>query len=114
MKNNVRNDFPFDATSIFPLFPALVVFSFIKNKFENNKKELPSVITKTAELSLYIYLIHVLVLEVSVKLINKVWLHETLIENIVFAIILAIIVFIGSYILSIIYNWFHKKILRIK
>ena len=36
MKNNVRNDFPFDATSIFPLFPALVVFSFIKNKFFNN------------------------------------------------------------------------------
>ncbi len=108
-KNGIRNDTLLGITSIFPIFPTLAIFTLVKDRnIKLNKK----IITKCAELSLYIYLIHVLVMDFSIMVINRLWNHTSFFENILFTILLIIIVFFGSYLLSIIYNWFHEKILN--
>ena len=112
INNNSRNDVVLNATSIFPIFLTLSIYYLIKDNYKKIKitKYIKKQIVKVSNLSLYIYLFHVLVLNILVKLLNKIWIQDRLYENILLFIILLIFTFIFSYLISIIFDYVYNKI----
>ncbi len=111
IENNLRNDAMLNATSIFPIFYTLGIYQIVKDNYKKIKIPLfiKKQIVRISDLSLYIYLLHVLVLDFISRNLNKIWIQNRLYENVLVFFILLIGTFIGSYILAIIFNYLYNK-----
>ena len=112
IENNLRNDAMLNATSIFPIFYTLAIYYLIKDNYKKIKIPvwLKKQMTNISDLSLYIYLFHVLVLDFFLRKLNKIWIQDRLYENVLVFFILLVLTFIGSYIIAIIFNYLYNKI----
>ena len=109
---NVRNDVMLTATSILPVFYTLGIYYLIKDNYDKLKinKKVKKLIENYSRLSLYIYLSHVLVMNITVKILSNYWIYDRFVENILFTIIVFIITAIVSYFISIIFDLLYNKI----
>lgn len=112
--SDIREDNMLIALSIFAFFYAIAFFVFAKYNFHkiniSSKNEM--FINKIANSVFYIYLVHVLVIEITRKIIYKIFIPQRLIQYSLFFIIHSIIVIIVSFIIGIIINYlvnFSKK-----
>lgn len=107
-----RNDFIFAFSSVFCVFPSIAAFILCKDNY--NKISIPQkvekFISKVGQLGIYIYLVHVLVLEVLKRNIYRFIHPIRFTQNIMTIIILNILVFIISYFVAIIMDFIYNKI----
>lgn len=118
--DNMRNDAMFTVSSIFPIMPSISAFLLVKNNYDKLKipNKLEKLINKIATNSLYIYMIHVIVLEYVNKYAQKIIVPNRFI-NVIVLIILVLVVtsilsYIGAFIFNYIYNFIAKKNKTIK
>lgn len=104
--DGMREDVLVTANSIFPFTPAIAIFLLFKYNYD--KWKVPNIIDtltqKIAPLTFYIYMIHVMILEVLERLLSKWWRPYSFIERGIYYLIVFIITFALSYIVSIILN----------
>lgn len=112
IENNIRSDSMLTATSFLPIFYSLAIYYLFKSVYDklHLKQTAKLIISHISKLSLYIYLIHVLVMNVIVNLLNKFWGYESFFEKILFTIIVFVLTSIISYILAIILDLIYNKI----
>ena len=111
-QGNTRMDVLVTATSIFPFFPSISIFLLFKYNY--NKWKIPNIIEKfinrTTPLIFYIYMVHVLIMEIIGRIILKWWVPSRFIENGIFCLLQFIMTFSVSYIISMFINWMYNKI----
>ncbi|MCI6107144.1 MAG: acyltransferase [bacterium] len=120
---NVRSgdDVIYTVSSIFPIFPAIGIFVLFKYNY--NKFHVPAVIekvmSKIAKNSLYIYMVHVIILEYLNRFLQNLFNIDSFIQVILLIFILLILTTILSLICSVIINYIYnfvedkiKKIIR--
>lgn len=104
--DNARNDAMLTCVSIFPFIPSIAFYLLFKYNY--NQWKVPAIITKIiniiAPVTLYIYLLHVIIMEVVMKLINKFWFPQNIFENAIYYFGVYIITFVITSILAIICN----------
>ena len=116
LTNDKRWDPFFPPNIIFPFLYTSAVFIFVKSNY--NKWKIPQKIQKffelTASLSIYIYLSHVMILEITRRVLYHYFTPSSLLENLglfsVFLLITAIGSFIFSYLLKKVVTFIKKKI----
>lgn len=96
--NGYRNDEMLLVTSIFPIIPSVFAYIFAKDICENKKEN--KLISKISPCILYIYMIHVYIIEKLEKDLYKYWTPNRFIGNILRLIIVTIISFIVSLLIS--------------
>ena len=105
--DNMRNDVILGSTSCFPLIPSMALFLLLK--YQYNNWNIPKIIDKieqkSAPLIFYIYMIHVLIMELITKQLQKIWIPNRFIERGLYYFIIFLSTVILSYIIAII---FHK------
>lgn len=111
----IGEDFVYTISSIFPIFPSMATFVFVKYNYEkfHIAKRVEKVMSKIANNSLYIYLVHVIIVEYITKFIMKyleVYSFPIAIISIIITLILATII---SYIASVIINYMYNLIAKI-
>lgn len=111
--DGMRNDLLFVATSVFPILPTLALFLIFKNNYHkwNIMKKVEPITSFIAKQSLWIYLIHVIVMELLMKYLPFPQRFISVIISI--ALILSLTVIISSG-LAIIFDWSYKKIFESK
>lgn len=112
--DSIRSDISYVITSIFPILPSIATFILFKNNYANLRvpDRLEKIITTTSTNSLYIYMIHVIILEYVNKYLALLIPQDRFIHNIILIPITLIITFILSYIGAIIFDYFYKKIAK--
>lgn len=109
--DNVRNDVLVTANSIFPFVPSIAIFLLFKYNY--NKWKVPKIIekfaNKLAPLTFYIYMIHVIIMECVERQILKLWFPNRFIERGFYYLVIFILTFCSSYIVSIFLNWLYNK-----
>ena len=118
--DNMRNDVTFTVSSIFPIFPSISSFLFLKYNYE--KLKIPNIIEKTAaniaSVSLYIYMIHVIILEYvnkyALEIIPATRFLNSIILIVLVLIITSILSIIAAFIFNYIYKWISKQIINLK
>ena len=117
--DNMRNDVTFTVSSIFPLFPSMACFLFLKYNYDKIKipNKVEKIMAKIANVSLYIYMVHVIILEYVNKHILE-FIPATRFLNSIILIILVLIItlilsFIAAIIFDFIYKWISKQILKL-
>lgn len=108
---DMRNDNMYTISSIFLILPACASFLFFKYNYDKLKisEKLEKFITKVSNNTLYIYMIHVLILEIVMKYIHLLIVPNRMINILILIPLVLIITFIGSFICSIIIDWLYKK-----
>ena len=108
---NMRNDNMFTVNSIFLMLPASAVFLLFKYNYDklklNNKVE--NIIKKISNNTLYIYMIHVIILEFIMKYIHIIITPNRLINILILIPITLILTFIISFILSLLIDFLYNK-----
>lgn len=104
---NIREDSMLLALSIFPFFYAIAVFLFAKYNLHKVKISAKNekYINKIANSVFYIYLVHVLVIEVSRKVINNIYVPQRFIGYSLQLIIHSFIVIIISFALGLLIDY---------
>lgn len=114
--DNIRNDVMYCAPSIFPFFASIGVFIFFKDNYDNYhiSPKITKFIEKTVPLVFYIYMVHVMIIEIIQKLMLKIYVPTRFITNMISMIILLTLSIIVSYIFAkifnSIYNYCSKKL----
>ncbi len=102
-------------TSPFVIMPTIVVFLFFKNNY--SKVKMPNIIdnfiSNNAGNIFYIYLWHVLVVEILNKILLKYRINARFLEDIIWMIIYYIITIIISFIIAIIWDKLIKTIKKL-
>ncbi len=109
---DVRNDLMLTATSLPPLFYSIAIYILVKdnyNKLKLNYK-VKYLISKISNLTLYIYLVHVMVMNILVKILSAHWIYDRFYEKLLLSLILFVLVFLISFIISIILDLIYSKI----
>ena len=108
---DMRNDNMYTISSIFLILPACASFLFFKYNYDKLKisEKLEKFITKVSNNTLYIYMIHVLILEIVMKYIHLLIVPNRMINILILIPLVLIITFVGSFIFSIIIDWLYKK-----
>ena len=108
---NMRNDNMFTVNSIFLMLPASAVFLLFKYNYDklkmNNKVE--NIIKKISNNTLYIYMIHVIILEFIMKYIHIIITPNRLINILILIPITLILSFIISFILYLLIDFLYNK-----
>ena len=101
----------FTVNSIFLMLPASAVFLLFKYNYDklkmNNKVE--NIIKKISNNTLYIYMIHVIILEFIMKYIHIIITPNRLINILILIPITLILTFIISFILSLLIDFLYNK-----
>lgn len=104
--DGMREDVLVTANSIFPFAPAIAIFLLFKHNYD--KWKVPNIIDtltqKIAPLTFYIYMTHVMIMEILEKALSKWWITNRFIERGIYYLVVFIITFVLSYIVSIILN----------
>lgn len=117
--NNQRNDVMYTASSIFAFFASISLFIYFKENYDNFKisDKITKIIDKTIPIVFYIYMVHVIIIELIQKLMSKFFVPTRFITNLIFMIILLVLSIIGSYlaaeIFNLIYSFCSKKIKKL-
>lgn len=102
-----RNDAMLTCVSIFPFIPSIAFYLLFKNNY--SKWKIPELIKKgvhlIAPVTLYIYLLHVIIMEVIMEVFNRFWFHQSLIENAAYYLTVFICTILFSSIVAIICNY---------
>lgn len=108
---DMRNDNMYTISSIFLILPACASFLFFKYNYDKLKisEKLENFIKKISNNTLYIYMIHVLVLEIVMKYIHLLIVPNRMINILILIPLVLIITFTVSFICSIIIDWLYKK-----
>ena len=110
--DNMRNDAVFTISSIFPIFPSMSIFLLFKYNYD--KIKIPAIIEKAtnkiAANSLYIYMIHVIVLEYVNKYLQKIITPNRFIKALLLIILVLVLTVILSYIGAIIFDYIYRWI----
>lgn len=117
--NGARNDEMLLVTSVFPIIPSIFTYLLFKDYFDNKKENIfTKIISKITPCVLYIYMIHVYIIEKFEKELYKYWTPNRFIGNIARIIIVTIVSFIISLIISYlivtIINLIKRLIIKIK
>ena len=117
ISKNTINDLFLGATSPLVIMPTIVIFLLFKKYY--NKIQIPSVIntfiSKNSANIIYVYLWHVLIIEILNKWLLKYRINQPFIEDIIWMIIYYIVAVILSFTISIVWNkivLLLKKILK--
>ena len=115
MTKEVRTDSFLTATSIFPFIITTYFFIFIKDNYDKLKinQKIETFFTKSASLTFYIYMFHVIVMELIKKVMMRIFVPTRFLENIIFIIIEYILTFVFSYFISIIFDKVYESIINI-
>jgi len=106
------NDMMFCPRSIFPFIPSIGLFLFFKynyNKFKVSKK-FENIICKGSSLIFYVYMIHVMVIEVVQKIVFSRFIPSRFIESIFLIIVIFIFTVVFSYVVAWILYIIEKKL----
>ena len=98
------NDMMFCPRSIFPFIPSVGLFLFFKYNYDKVKifKRFEYIIGRGSSLIFYVYMIHVLVMEIVQRIIFSKFIPDKFIESIFLIIVIFLITVLFSYLLSII------------
>lgn len=109
--DNVRNDVLVTANSIFPFIPSIAIFLLFKHNYSEWKvpKIIDKFTNKLVPLTFYIYMIHVMIMECVERQIMKLWTPSRFIERGFYYLVIFILTFCLSYIISIFLNWLYTK-----
>lgn len=112
INNNVRNDLMLTSTGILPVFYTLMIYYLIKENYHklNINSRVKGIIVNFSQLSLYIYLSHVLIMNIIVKVINNYWIYDRFYEKVFFTAIVFSLTSILSYLFSILFDLMYNKI----
>lgn len=112
--DNMRNDAMYTVSSIFPIMPSISVFLLVKNNYDKLKisNKLEKLINKIATNSLYIYMIHVIVLEYVNKYAQQLIMPNRFISILVLIIFILVVTCILSYIGALIFNYIYNFIAK--
>ncbi len=110
---DVRNDQFFVITSIFPILPTIAVFLLFKEHYDkwNIMQKLEPITNRLAKQSIWIYLTHVIVMELLQKYLP---VPQRFLSVIILTVVLLILTVAISYILAIVLDWLYKKIFQRK
>lgn len=113
--NGVRNDAMLNPKSSFVFIPSIAMFLCFKYNYEKFKisKKLETFISKNASLIFYIYMIHVLVMELVERVIIKFYIPTNFMGSIILLLIIFILTVIISYFVSCVINEIYKSILKL-
>ena len=99
--NGYRNDEMLIVTSIFPIIPAVFTYLFAKEHFKFKKENIfTKLILNISPCIFYIYMIHVYIIEKFEKDLSKYWTHHSFKGNILRLIIVTVVSFIVSLLIS--------------
>lgn len=105
-----RNDAMLTCVSLFPFIPSIAFYLLFKYNY--NHQKIPTVINKIIDIispiTLYIYLLHVIIMETIMKLINQLWFPQNILENAIYYLCVYITTFITTCILAIICSRIYK------
>ena len=109
------DDFIYTVSSIFPIFIAMATFVFFKYNYErlHISKKIENMMSKIANNSLYIYLVHVIVVEYITNFIMEHFDVHNFFITIIAIIITLPLATVASYIASIIINYIYNKTAKI-
>lgn len=104
----LRYDIIPTAVSLFPFIPAIAFFTFIKNNYSKLKitKKTERMLSEISPLVFYIYMSHVLIMDLLKLAIKKVWIANSFIENMIVFVILVV----GTFVVSISFSYYFNKI----
>lgn len=118
--NGSRNDEMLIATCILPIIPSVFSYIFVRDYFKDKKipDKIYSIVSVVSSCVIYIYMIHVYVIEKFEKDFSKYWTHDSFKGNILRIIIVTVVSFIVSllisYLIVLIKNLITKLVLNIK
>ena len=112
INNNVRNDLMLTSTGILPVFYTLMIYYLIKDNYHRLKinSRIKEIIKNFSRLSLYIYLSHVLIMNIIVRILNNYWIYDRFYEKVFFTAIVFSLTSILSYLFSILFDLMYNKI----
>ena len=112
--DGVRNDQMLVATSIFPIIPSMFTYLFVKDYYENRKpSKISNFISKFTPCVIYIYMVHVYIIEKFEWLLNKFWVTNKFTQDVLRIIIVTIVSFIVSLLISYLIVFIKKLITKI-
>lgn len=108
----VREDSFLVAGSILPFIASTALFTFVRENYDKwgISKRVEKFFTVTSPLIFYIYMMHVLVMEITKKFLFQVFEPFGFKMSLVFMGVEFIITFVGSYILAYILNYLYSKV----
>ncbi len=111
----IGEDFVYTVSSVFPIFPAMATFVFFKYNYEklHIAKRIEKIMSKIANNSLYIYLVHVIIVEYITQFIMKHFEVHSFPIAIIAIIVTLILATVISYIASVIINYIYNLIAKI-
>ena len=100
--NGYRNDEMLLATSFLPIIPSIFSYIFVRDYFKDKKisDKICSFISIISSCVIYVYMLHVIVIETFEEIISKFWKYNSIKGDIVRIIIVTIISFIVSVLIS--------------
>lgn len=98
------NDLFLDSLSIFVMAPSILIFLLFKNSKVKLPAKVRNMISKSAKQVFYVYLIHVLFLDIIQDHFKKVFSSNSLIKDIGIILLLWIVVLILSFVFTMIWN----------
>ena len=113
--NGARNDEMLLVTSVFPIIPAISTYLLFKDFFENRKEsKITKFMSKFTPCVLYIYMIHVYIIEKLEKDLYKYWTPNRFVGNLARLVIVIIISFIVSLLISYLLVIIQNLIIKLK
>ena len=106
LRTEARGELFAQPERIFPFFLTIALFIFVKNNYDkwHINRKIENFFAGIASLSLYIYLFHVLILEISRKIIYHFVNPSNFGQNFLVFIILLIITIVGTFILAYLFK----------
>lgn len=113
--DGMRNDEMYTISSIFPIFPTMATFLFFKHNYNkiNILNKIEKIIKKFATNSLYIYMVHVIVLEYVNKFALQIIPANRFLNVIILIPIVLILTCILSYFAAIVFDYLYKFISKL-
>lgn len=113
--DGIRNDQMLVVTSVFPIIPSIFTYIFFKDLFKNKKisERLSSIITIISSCVIYIYMIHVYVIEKFEKDLSKHWICNSFLDDILRIFIVSIVTFLTSLVIAYLIVIIKKTTLKI-
>lgn len=111
--DKIRLDVLYTVDSIFPILPTIALFILFKRHYQKWKifHKIEPITSKIAKLSLWIYMIHVMIMKILIKYLP---FPQRFISVVITVIIIWVLTTILSLIFSIIFEWFYEKVKNFK
>ena len=115
MTKDLRTDSFLTVTSIFSFIMTTAFFIFVKDNYDKFKinEKVECFFVKSASLTFYIYMFHVIIMELIKKGMLKIFVPNRFLENMIFIVIEYILTFILSYYISIIFDKLYNKTIKL-